>query len=130
MSGGGHGPPDPDPDGSLAELICLGRRPGASVLVYDPYLRARMAVGPLFDDAAGPAAGQSVADLMPEDSGTLERRLRAALAGDCRSLEQRTADRTYWLKIEPLRGEGWRDRLRHGGRAGRHRPRHRPRRAA
>ena len=106
MSGGGHRPPDPDPDGSLAELIPLGRRPGASVLVYDPYLRARMAVGPLFDDAAGPAAGQSVADLMPEGLGTtLERHLRAALAGDCRSLEQRTADRTYWLEIEPLRGE-------------------------
>jgi diguanylate cyclase (GGDEF)-like protein/PAS domain S-box-containing protein len=105
LSGGGRQPPDHDADAGVAELIPLGRRPGASVLVFDPYLRVQLAVGPLFSGNPAPLAGHPVSEVLPAPMHVaLEPHLRAALGGECRSLEQRGHDRTFWVEIEPLRG--------------------------
>jgi diguanylate cyclase (GGDEF)-like protein/PAS domain S-box-containing protein len=90
-----------------AELIPLGRHPGASVLVYDQDLRVELAVGPLFNaPEAQPTAGRPVSEVLPAGSAAvIGPHLRAALAGESRSLEHRTGERTHWLEIEPLRGD-------------------------
>src|SRR5438270_363666 len=102
-SGGRDRPSDPDVDGTLAELIAPGGRPGASVLVFDRDLRVLTALGPLFDGHDGDPHGEFASALLPAALGEgLEAHLKAGLAGECRSLEQRVGDRTFWLEVEPL----------------------------
>jgi diguanylate cyclase (GGDEF)-like protein/PAS domain S-box-containing protein len=76
------------------------------VLVFDPHLRVQMAVGPLFPAAPGPPGARAVSEVLPAPMYTaLETHLRATLDGESRSVEQHGADRTFWVEIEPLRGE-------------------------